>query len=180
MGFTSGGERRVFVRPRKLDAGRVCINKVSSSLPRSIRRRVCQALPKLRRIGVMEGTCTVRCSYVSTGGLCTSLRFGTVGNLFDNNRFGKDSKCRRTTYRKLVTKVGTTVRVRKESPLVLSQSRTCVKILVSSLIAGGGHRPCHVVASQTRCHLLLHRSGTSLQLAGGKCRVKLVSRRQCS
>lgn len=157
----------MFVRPRNLCAGRVCVNKVSDSLPRSIRCRVCRSMPNLRGTEVMGGTCTVRCSYVGPHRLCPALRFGGVGNLFDNKRFGKDSKCRRTTTRNLVTKVGTTVRMGNQRRLVLSHSRTCVNILVSSLMAGRGRRPCQVVADHTRCHLLLHRSGTSLHLHGG-------------
>lgn len=124
--------------------------------------------------------CTVRCSCFPPARLRRSLRAGLISNLCFTNRIGKAAKCRRTTTRKLVTKVGTRQTLGKRRTIMLRHSRTCVKILVSSLIAGNISRPCHVFASQTRCHVLLQRSGTSVELAPVKCGVKLVSRGECT
>ncbi len=177
--FHSGRERRLFVRPVKLGASRVCVRNFSDDLPRSIRLRVLHSLANFRGTRMVHGTCTVRCSYTGPLRLGTGLRFGRVNKLCNTKRFGKASNCRRTTTRKLITNVGTICELLNGRPFVLSEDRTCVKALVSSLMAGNAGRPCQVVASHSRCELLLHRSGTSLHLARGNCRVKLVSGREC-
>ncbi len=177
--FDSGPQRRLFVRPVNISASRCCLRNVSSDLPRRIRFRFLHAVRNLRGIRVVQGTCTVRCSYYSSLSLLPALRFGAISKLCNTNRFGNASNCRRTTTRKLVTNVGTSLGLVSERRVILSQTASCVNALVSSLIAGKMVSPCHVVASQDRCHLLLHRSGTSRQLARVNCGMKLVSRREC-
>lgn len=177
--FPSGGHRRLFIRPYKLSARRLCLRKVSSSLPRTMRLGFLEAVGKLRRIRIVEATCTVRCSYISPLTLGPSLRFLSLSKLFNTKRFGNSSNCRRTTTRNLVTNVGTTQGTRNGRPFVLSHTSSCVNALVSSLIAGNYSSPCEVVASHSRCELLLERSGTSVHLAPLNCRVKLISRRGC-
>lgn len=134
----------------------------------------------LRRYLVVQPTCTVRCSYISPLTVGPALRFGSFRKLFNTNRFGNSSKCRRTTTRKLITNVGTTVGILNERPIVFSHSRDCVNALISSLIAGNTGRPCEVVASEDRCELMLHRSGTSRELAPLNREVNLVDSRECT
>lgn len=177
--FTSGRHRRLFVRPYKLRARRVCLRKLSSSLPRSIRLRFVRAVPNLRRTIIVHATCTVRCSYISPATLGTALRFGSLPNLCNTKRFGNSDKCRRTTTRNLITKVGTTLGVGNRRPVVLSENNSCVNALVSSLIAGNYSSPCEVVADHDRCELILERSGTSVHLAPAKRGVNLVDSREC-
>ncbi len=177
--FASGRHRRFFIRPYNRGARRVCLRNVSSSLPRRIRIRFCGAVPTLHGIGVVHGTCTVRCSYVSPSTLGTALRVGGCSKLCNTNRFGNSSKCRRTTTRKLITNVGTTLGIRRGRPLILSHTSSCVNALVSSLIAGNYTSPCEVVASHDRCHLVLERSGTSRELVPANRGLKLVSSRIC-
>ncbi len=173
--FPSGSDRPLFLRPRNASAGRVCLGNFSSSVPVSVRLTTLQAVPTLESVIVCHPTCTVRCSYFSPARLARSLRSGMIPNLFLTKRIGNAANCRRTTTRKLVTNVGTTRRITRDAPFALTESRTCVNILVSSLIAGNISRPCHVFASQTRCHVLLQRSGTSTHLATHKRTVRLTA-----
>ncbi len=176
--FTSGRQRRIFVRPYNTSARRVCLRKLDSDLPISIRVTFLHAVPNLTSMRIVHPTCTVRCSYISPLRLTTALRFVSVPNLCKTKRFGNDSNCRRTTTRNLITNVGTTHGVQKGAPFILSETSDCVNALVSSLIAGNYTSPCHVVADHDRCHLTLQRSGTSDHLAPLNQRVNLISSTQ--
>lgn len=180
MAFTSGPRRRLFLRPRNRAARRCCLGNFSSSLPLSVRLHTLRRVPTFQSVRVCHPKCTVRCSFFSPARLRRGLRAGLVHGLFFTKRVGKAAKCRRTNKRKLMTNVGTRVGYRNKSPFILKHSRTCVNMLVSSLIAGNMSRPCHVFASHTRCHVLLHRSSTSVHLARGSCRLNLTGRSHCS
>lgn len=179
MAFPSGPRRRLFLRPRKRAARRLCLGKFSSSLPVSVRLTTLGGMPTFGSLMICHPKCTVRCSCFSPARLGRALRSGVVGGLFLTKRMGKAANCRRTNKRKVVTNVGTRVGYRNNRPFALKQSRTCVNILVSSLIAGNISRPCHVFASHTRCHVLLQRSSTSVHLARHTCGLKLMGRSHC-
>lgn len=142
--------------------------------------RTLGGVPTFGSLIVCHPKCTVRCSCFSPARLGRALRSGGVGGLFFTKRMGNAAKCRRTKKRNVVTNVGTRVGYRNKRPFALTESRTCVNMLVSSLIAGKMSRPCHVFASQTRCHVLLHVSSTSVQLARETCGLKLMGRSHCT
>lgn len=167
IAFPSGRRRLLFLRPRKRAARRLCLGNFSSSLPVGVRVRTLGGIPTFGSLIVCHPKCTVRCSFFSPARLGRALRSGVVGGLFFTKRMGKAAKCRRTNNRNVVTNVGTRVGYRNKRPFALTHSRTCVNMLVSSLIAGKMSRPCHVFASHTRCHVLLHVSSTSVHLARG-------------
>lgn len=180
IAFPSGRRRPLFLRPRNRSAGRVCLGKFSSDVPVSVRLSTLRRVPTLESTGVCQPNCTVRCSCFSPARLGRSLRSGVVGKLFFTKRIGKAANCRRTKNRNAITKVGTTLRYINSGAFRVGQSRDCVNMLVSSLAAGNMSRPCHVFASETRCHVLLHRSSTSSQLARGTCRLNVTGHSHCS
>ncbi len=179
MAFPRQKRRRLFLRPRKRGARRCCLGNFSSDLPLSVRVGTLGGVPTFHSLAVCHPKCTVRCSCFSPALLGRSLRSGVVSNLFVTKRMGNAAKCRRTKKRNVMTNVGTTLGYKKGRPFVVRESRSCVKILVSSLMAGKISRPCHVFASETRCHVLLQRSSTSTQLARHSCGVKLTSGGHC-
>lgn len=179
IAFPSGSRRRLFLRPRKRAARRLCLGKFSSSLPVSVRVTTLGGVPTFGSLIVCHPKCTVRCSCFSPARLGRALRSGIVGGLFFTKRMGKAANCRRTKKRKTVTKVGTRVGYRNKRRFALTHSRTCVNMLVSSLIAGKISRPCQVFASHTRCEVLLHVSSTSVELARQTCGLKLTGRSHC-
>lgn len=178
--FTSGSDRRVFLRPRNRSDRLICPGNVSASLPRRIRLRCIHDVHKLRTTRVTRPNCTIRCSCVSPQTLHPALRAETITNLCLTNRVGKAANCRRTTTRKLITNLGTTHETANTPRIVFDHARDCVKIVVSSLVDQKIARPCQVFASHTRFELSLQVSGTSHHLAPGKLRLKYIKDRHTS
>ncbi len=162
--FADKDRHQLFLEPEGRNTTEIYVNGISTSLPRDVQLGILKLIPGLEQAEIMRYGYAVEYDFCPPEQLSPSLESKLVAGLFFAGQINGTTGYEEAGGQGLVAGANAALKLRGESPLVLSRDQAYLGVLIDDLVTRGVDEPYRMFTSRAEYRLLLRQDNADRRL----------------
>lgn len=162
--FAERDRHQLFIEPEGWDTHEIYINGFSSSLPEEVQYKALKKIPGLQNVKMFRPGYAIEYDYFPPTQLSLSLETHLIRNLFFAGQINGTTGYEEAACQGLMAGINAALRVRDDSPLILTRSQAYIGVLIDDLVNKGTEEPYRMFTSRAEYRILLRQDNADIRL----------------
>lgn len=163
--FSTRDSHRIFIEPEGLDTEEYYPNGISTSLPLDIQLKFLHSIKGLEKVEMTRPGYAIEHDYIDPIQLKPSLETKLIENLFFAGQINGTTGYEEAACQGLIAGINAALKVKEESPFILTRSDGYIGVLIDDLITKGTKEPYRMFTSRVEYRLLLREDNADMRLS---------------
>ncbi len=162
--FADKERHQLFLEPEGADTNEIYVQGLSTSLPHDVQKAMYRTVAGLENCEIMRYAYAIEYDCIDSLDLYPTLEFKKVSGLYSAGQINGTSGYEEAAAQGLIAGLNASLKLRGESPLILSRDDGYVGVLIDDLVTKGTNEPYRMMTSRAEYRIVLRQDNPDFRL----------------
>ncbi len=173
--FSDKERHQLFLEPEGADTNEIYVQGLSTSLPHDVQKAMYRTIKGLENCEIMRYAYAIEYDCIDSLDLYPTLEYKKIEGLYTAGQINGTSGYEEAAAQGLIAGINASLKMRGESPLILSRDDGYIGVLIDDLVTKGTNEPYRMMTSRAEYRIVLRQDNPDFRLTEKGRRAGLVS-----
>ncbi|MBE5749641.1 MAG: tRNA uridine-5-carboxymethylaminomethyl(34) synthesis enzyme MnmG [Clostridiales bacterium] len=173
--FADKERHQLFLEPEGADTNEIYVQGMSTSLPHDVQKAMYRTVKGLENCEIMRYAYAIEYDCIDSLDLYPTLEYKRIEGLYTAGQINGTSGYEEAAAQGLIAGINASLKMRGESPLILSRDDGYIGVLIDDLVTKGTNEPYRMMTSRAEYRIVLRQDNPDFRLTEKGRKAGLVS-----
>lgn len=173
--FSDKERHQLFLEPEGADTNEIYVQGLSTSLPHDVQKAMYRTIKGLENCEIMRYAYAIEYDCIDSLDLYPTLEYKRIEGLYTAGQINGTSGYEEAAAQGLIAGLNASLKMRGESPLILSRDDGYIGVLIDDLVTKGTNEPYRMMTSRAEYRIVLRQDNPDFRLTEKGRKAGLVS-----